>query len=381
MPTSAARPGPSRTLTCTNARIAGPSSGTWWMPATRTRNSATHDQLGDRHAELPPDVQVAAEGSLAPEPSMSPCRTRTTDRITSPASIARKASSRSVRRAARASPSRRGPGGRRRAQPGHLGKSSDGIGSPPSVIRSDVFRRVGGMIGPVPGERDLGGDRRHADRDRGSRVVEHRHRLRRRPTGRPVASNATSTPSPCVSSRTAATASVADASTTSVAPNRSAHARASARRGRRRSAARRPRSSPPASAARPIPPRPITATRVAGRTRFAVLIAAPTPVEAPQPSRQALRSGSSGGIGIAWAAWTTVWVASVPSERVPASGAASRARRTRGGCCHAWEQRRGTPRRHGPHVPHGTAQASTTGSPSRSVSTPSPTSSMTPAPS
>ena len=165
----------------------------------------------------------------------------------------------------------------------------------------------------------------------------------------------------------------------SVAPNRSAQASFGAATSTAIS-----RSAPailaPCSAARPIPPRPITATRAPGHT-FAVWIAAPTPVETPQPRRHALRSGSSRGIGIACAAWTTVRVASVPSESVPASGAASRARRTRGGCSHACEQRRGTPRRHGPHVPHGTAHASTTGSPTRGVSTSSPTSSTMPAPS
>ena len=92
--------------------------------------------------------------------------------------------------------------------------------------------------------------------------------------------------------------------------------------------------------------------RAPGHT-FAVWVAAPTPVETPHPSRHPLRSGSSVGIGIACAACTTVCVASVPSESVPASGAASRARRTRGGCVHACEHRRGTPRRHGPARPAG----------------------------
>ena len=107
-----------------------------------------------------------------------------------------------------------------------------------------------------------------------------------------MASNAKSTPSPCVRSRTAATASTADASIVSVAPNRSAHASFGAATSTAIS-----RSAPailaPCSAARPIPPRPITATRAPGHT-FAVWIAAPTPVETPHPRRHALRSGSSG---------------------------------------------------------------------------------------
>ena len=132
----------------------------------------------------------------------------------------------------------------------------------------------------------------------------------------------------------------------------------------------------PCNADRPILPSPTTATRAPGYT-FVVWIAAPTPVDAPQPRRQALAAGARAASGSPRTRARRCGLASVPSDSVPASGAASRARRTRGGCVHACEHRRGTPRRQGPQVPHSTAQASTTGSPTAGDRTPSPTDSTT----
>ena len=197
--------------------------------------------------------------------------------------------------------------------------------------------------------------------------------------GTPVASNATSTPSPPVRSRTAVTASTVEASITSVAPSAVAHPSFA---GATSIAIRRsaPAIFAPCIADRPMPPRPITATEAPGHT-FAVRIAAPTPVDTPHPSRHARSSGMPSGSGIACAAWTTVRVARVPQARTPASGAPSRARRSRGAWTHAWEQRLGIPRMHDRQVPHGTAHDRTTRSPGRTLSTPSPTCSMMPAPS
>ena len=186
----------------------------------------------------------------------------------------------------------------------------------------------------------------------------------------PVASNAKSTPRPPVRSRTAWTGSTAEASTTSVAPNVVAHPSLveAMSIAIRRSA---PAILAPCIAARPMPPRPITATVAPGQT-FAVWIAAPTPVDTPQPRRHALSSGMPSGSGMACAACTTVCVASVPHARTPESGAPSRARRSRGGWAQACEHRRGSPRMHDRHVPHGTAHDRTTRSPTRSPRRPEP---------
>ena len=197
--------------------------------------------------------------------------------------------------------------------------------------------------------------------------------------GTPVASNATSTPSPAVRSRTAATVSVEDASITSVAPNAVAQPSFLAAMSIAISCSA-PAIFAPCMADRPIPPRPITATVAPGHT-FAVWIAAPTPVDTPHPSKHARSSGMPSGSRIACAACTTVRVARVPHARTPASGAPSRARRSLGAWTHAWEQRLGAPRTHDRQVPHGTAHDSTTRSPGCRSSTSSPTRSMTPAPS
>ena len=84
--------------------------------------------------------------------------------------------------------------------------------------------------------------------------------------GRPSASNATSTPSPPVSSRTAATGSPSDASTTSVAPSASAAVELRRRRRRRRSPGWRRTRVPAATMFSPTPPAATTATRSRGRT-------------------------------------------------------------------------------------------------------------------
>ncbi len=133
----------------------------------------------DRHhegdAEPPPDVQIALRGTRCVD-GLGHASNTTTERITSPASMARNASSRSIETDLPAdhaveveSPVER--------PTGHLGE----------VLRGDRIatvgdeqRRlpwVGGMLGAVPRQGDLRGDRRHPDRHGDSGVVEHRHRL------------------------------------------------------------------------------------------------------------------------------------------------------------------------------------------------------------
>jgi len=164
-------------------------------------------------------------------------------------------------------------------------------------------------------------------------------------SGRPTASNTTSTPSPPVIARTASTGSPAPASTVSVAPSRSAH---SSFRG---------------------------TTSTPGQT-FAVCNAARTPVETPQPSRHARDSASSPGIGTTCGSVTT----ECPQCSTPVSTSPFD-RRARGGWCSSCPHRRGAPRRHWRQRPHGTAHVSTTRSPGRADVTPAPTASTTPAPS
>ena len=337
-----------------------------------------HDQLGDRHAEPPPDVQVAAEGSLAPERRSVTRSNTTTERITSPASIARKASSRSVEaELARHHPVEVESPLERPA--GHLGE----------VLRRDRIaavgdqeRRlpwVGGMLGPVPRQRDLGGDRRHADRHRDPGVVEHRHRLRhhRGDPGRlerevdAVALRELANRRdgvgrrmrrPCRSPRTASPT------------------RASARRRPRRSAARRPRSSPPAA--------PRDRSR-RGRSPRRGRRATPSPSGSPRRRRWRRRSradrrsaagapAASGspaprGRRCAWRACRAR--ASPRAARRPAPGGRAEAAATHGSS--GAGRRAGTVRtcRTGPPTP------ARRGRPREGVSTPSPTSSTTPAPS
>src|SRR5689334_3202084 len=65
----------------------------------------------------------------------------------------------------------------------------------------------------------------------------------------------------------------------------------------------------------PTAPEPNTATLLPGRTP-AVYSAAPTPVITPQAIRHACAGGTSGEMGTAWLAWTTVCVAKVPSPMI-----------------------------------------------------------------
>ena len=112
-----------------------------------------------------------------------------------------------------------------------------------------------------------------------------------------------------------------------------------------------------------------------------VFSTAPTPVATAHPSRQACSTGSSSGTEIAAPACTIVRVAKVPSRSVCVTTAPSLWRWSRRFARSGVWHRRGSPRRQGAHLPQGERHASTTRSPTCGLSTPSPTSSTTPAPS
>ena len=80
----------SRTLTWTNARIAGPSSGTWWIPATlrrnRRRTTAAASGTPTRHHALRSPCDGATVGTVpvttgTPPPSGSPRREHRLERL------------------------------------------------------------------------------------------------------------------------------------------------------------------------------------------------------------------------------------------------------------------------------------------------------------
>ena len=132
--------------------------------------------------------------------------------------------------------------------------------------------------------------------------------------------------------------------------------------------------------ASPTPPQPITATEDPSRTGVAQS-AAPAPVEKPQASSVACSIGSSSGTLTAHASCTTAWSANVPQRSTGVSSAPSAARCSRRLARSCEEQRRGSPRRHCGHSPHGARHATTTRSPGATDVTSLPTSSTTPAPS
>ena len=191
--------------------------------------------------------------------------------------------------------------------------------------------RVGGAVRAVPGERDLARHGRHADRDRGTGESQHLDGLRDALGRGPIASKATSTPSPPVSSRTASTASPADASTTSVAPNPRSPLRTSPARRRPRSAESRRRPAHPASAASPMPPRPITATVAPGQTLAVWIGGADAGRDAAPEQARALTAAARRASTTTCGSVTTVWVASVPQSSTPVSTSPLAARRKRGG--------------------------------------------------
>ena len=325
-------------------------------------------------------ARARADATGLPEPrsgrsAVDPGKT-TTDRITSPPSMARTASFRSssvsaISRVTIASRSR----------------SLRSPTAPSEVLVRDRIASIGDeqvhLVGicrsvrAVPGDRDLTRDGWDADRDGGAREAEHLHRLAHalgptRARARRVVAVRANRPADRLGDRPPMrrpcrwlpnpTAHSSFAGTTSTAISLVA-----------------PATRDPCRAARPMPPRPITATVAPGHT-FAVWIEAPTPVETPQPSRQARERARASGIGTICGSVTTVWVARVPQCRTPVSTCPP-ARWRRRGWCSSCPHRRGAPRRHCRHRPHGTAQVMTTRSPAATDVTPSPTASTTPAPS
>src|SRR6516164_3516579 len=176
-------------------------------------------------------------------------------------------------------------------------------------------------------------------------------------SGSPTASTTTSAPLPSVSERMASTGSVVEASTTLVAPKRSA---AGSFRASTSTAmtTRAPASAAAAMAALPTPPHPITAT-ASPRDTPPVLAAAPKPAITPQPMSPAASGRALRSTGTHWLAATSVFSANAP---IPRAGD----RRVPSVSLIDWlafsdeKQYHGRPRRQERHVPHGARQAMTT---------------------
>ena len=138
---------------------------------------------------------------------------------------------------------------------------------------------------------------------------------------------------------------------------------------------------------RPTPPQPTTAT-VSPGLMSAVFIAAPAPVSTPQPMRAAISSGMSSGIFTAPMAGMTADSENVPVHAICMMGAPSFEKRvvpsSRPPVAMApapASQRKPWPCWQKKHWPHCGTHEMTTWSPTARPSTPSPTSSITPAPS
>ena len=138
----------------------------------------------------------------------------------------------------------------------------------------------------------------------------------------------------------------------------------------------------PWMAAMPTPPHPKTTTFEPGWT-FAVLMAAPTPVVTPQPMSEAISNGTSASILTAPSTGIVRYSANVPVPAMPRSGSPLRVKRGWNAepnwiSVHRWGDLRPVQLM---QRPHGGDQATITWSPSATVSTPSPTAEMIPAPS
>src|SRR4051812_9797666 len=140
-----------------------------------------------------------------------------------------------------------------------------------------------------------------------------------------------------------------------------------------------PASAAPWMTLRPMPPTPITATLAPSGTR-ARCSTAPTPVRTPQPTSAAEASGTSGGIGTAWLALTTVRsenTEALAKEYVGWSRQVNGVDRPPKVDRHIV----GRPASQNWHAPQLPSVDSTTWSPTFTLVTESPTASMTPAPS
>ncbi len=150
---------------------------------------------------------------------------------------------------------------------------------------------------------------------------------------------------------------------------------------------RAPARRAPCRAPEPTPPHPTTTTVSPGRT-LARSTAEPNPVEMPQLIRAAALSDASGSIFTSDASLTTMWSANVPSWVIRLTLASPRwcrqvmsliigpARVNMPRSHRCWR-----PEAHQKQVPQAGMKAAATWSPTATVSTPSPTSTTTPAPS
>ncbi len=167
-----------------------------------------------------------------------------------------------------------------------------------------------------------------------------------------------------------------------MAPKRSAASRRTAT-GSTATICAAPHTRAPCTAEMPTPPQPITATDAPGATR-AVFSAAPSPVVTPHPISAAISYGTSSGIGTAQLAATTTSSAKVPVPAKPKTSQGSAPGRRKLGvpafmnpARHRWVW----PRLQDGHVPQAGSQHISTRSPADRPSTPSPTSTISPAPS
>src|SRR5262249_19566441 len=194
----------------------------------------------------------------------------------------------------------------------------------------------------------------------------------------PTHSKVYSAPPP-VRSRTAASASSREASTTCVAPKRRASSSFCGLTSMAMIGAA-PASTPPCTQLSPMPPTPKTAIDAPASTR-ARFSTAPTPVMIPHPIRAARSNGTRGSTGMALCSRTSVssakaealanWYAGVP--RI-ANGVVSFG-------LGAWRHAVGLPPSHAAHRPQCASVDRMTASPSFTLVTPGPTASTTPAPS